>query len=464
MKSPFSSRALERTDAAPVIRFGMLSLGIAFGVFLLWSAFAPIASSLVVQGTLISDGRNKILQHPLGGRVAAIHVSDGMHVTEGEAIVTLDPAQSRAELTRLRARRSLLLASRRRLHSELGIVDSEPATWLSDSAFRGAAGIDPLTTSSIGLEAFDAATDADQAAARAIGESEKGVYRSGREALAKEIAALDAKIETLRRTRQGTVARLEAARRLADMSAREVRRLRPLANDGYVARNRLMDRERALLERESRASELEQEAAAVTTSIREVEHERARVRAADRNVSARQLTKITAELAELSDQIVAARAAVAQTVLRAPTSGTVVALVTGTVGGVVSAGESVAEIVPAAADMRIEARVAPRDIARIAVGQSARLAVTAFAWRGDDPVPARVVHIAADATRDEETGETYFPVRLAPEASDPAGRRAIAGWGAGMRADVYVHTGDRTFLSYLFEPLTRSFRRSFREG
>jgi len=35
---------------------------------------------------------------------------------------------------------------------------------------------------------------------------------------------------------------------------------------------------------------------------------------------------------------------------------------------------------------------------------------------------------------------------------------------AGMPAEVIIHAGERTFAQYLFGPLRKSLRRSFREG
>ena len=42
-------------------------------------------------------------------------------------------------------------------------------------------------------------------------------------------------------------------------------------------------------------------------------------------------------------------------------------------------------------------------------------------------------------------------------------RRVQAAGAAGMPAEVYVSTGERTAIAYLMQPLTDSMRSSFRE-
>ena len=453
------ARVEERTDAAPIIRFGAWSLGAAFAAFLVWGLFVPIASSVATVGTLVSDGRNKVIQHPTGGLVRAIRVRSGDRVEEGDALVELDPARARAELTRLEARARMLRAARARLKAQLApSAEASTASLLAVPApapvwsLRGAADDrDVLTASSKG----------------AVERSEADVFTYGRTQVREEVAALDSKIATLRRQREGLEARTFATEEMLELARAERDRLEPLVASGYVARNRLRDRDRAVIELEGKLVAQRQEERAVETRIEEIEHERGRVEAADMKLSSAELSRIQTELAELSDQIVAAEQGLAMSVLRAPVAGTVVKLAVSTQGGVVGGGDVIAEIVPSAAAIEVTARVKPADIAHVAVGDPARLSVTAFAWRGDEPLPARVSHVEADAAIDERTGETFFAVSVRPTeaaAATPAGRRMVSELRAGMQAEVHIRSGERTFVSYLFEPIARSFRRAFRES
>ena len=436
-----------RTDSGPVVRFGAWSLGVSFAIFLGWAAFVPIASSVATTGTLVTDGRNKVVQHPTGGLVRAIRVRSGDRVREGDGLIELDGARARAELTRLEARARMLEAAKSRLLAQVKgqpLAETAAPRW----SLRG----DALLTASV---------------PGSVERSQADVFTFGRAEVSEELATLDSKIETLERQREGLEARTASTEEMLDLARMERNRLEPLVASGYVARNRLRDRDRAVIEMEGKLVSQRQEERAIETRIAEIRHERERVKASDRKTSSSELSRIATELDELSDQIVAARQGLDMSVLRAPVSGTVVKMAVSTQGGVVGAGDVLAEIVPDAAAIEVTARIAPADIAHVDVGDPARLTLTAFTWRGDEPLPAEVTHVEGDAQTDERTGETYFAVSVRPTdeaAQTAAGRRLVADMRAGMKAELHIRSGERTFVSYLFEPIARSFRSAFREN
>ena len=105
----------------------------------------------------------------------------------------------------------------------------------------------------------------------------------------------------------------------------------------------------------------------------------------------------------------------------------------------------------------------PGDIDYVQIGQEADIAVTAFNRRVDDMLKGKVVYKSADAAKDEKTNEPYFTVRLELSGEAGKGRSRLGDVQAGMQSEVYIHTGSRTFMSYLVKPMIDSFRRAFRE-
>jgi multidrug efflux pump subunit AcrA (membrane-fusion protein) len=63
-------------------------------------------------------GRVKIVNHPRGGRVAAIHVREGQRVEAGATLVTLDGEIARSERSELLGRLQLRLVEVARLEAE----------------------------------------------------------------------------------------------------------------------------------------------------------------------------------------------------------------------------------------------------------------------------------------------------------------------------------------------------------
>lgn len=178
---------------------------------------------------------------------------------------------------------------------------------------------------------------------------------------------------------------------------------------------------------------------------------------------AAELARIGSELAPLEEQVAASEDIVRRTEIVAPVSGTVINLRMHTAGGIVRAGEPILDIVPRRDDLVIEARLAPDDIDSVQVGQRARVHLTPYAARNMPPLEGRLIRVDPDSSVDAATRERYYEIRVAVDPSHSLSLDADVKLAAGMPAEVYIDTGERSFLSYLAAPVIRSFRRAFRE-
>ena len=158
----------------------------------------------------------------------------------------------------------------------------------------------------------------------------------------------------------------------------------------------------------------------------------------------------------------AARFVLEQTELRSPVDGTVTDLRVHTVGGVVTPGEVLLEIVPANDRLIVEARVSPQDVDRVHIGQSAGIKLSAFDQRTLPELDGTVTYLSADIIEDQRSGQGFFLTRVeVPE--DQLARLNGLQVVPGMMASVFVRTGERTFVEYLLRPITASFDRAWRE-
>src|SRR3546814_5909980 len=71
-------------------------------------------------------------------------------------------------------------------------------------------------------------------------------------------------------------------------------------------------------------------------------------------------------------------------------------------------GATVMSIVPQSDDLKVEVRVPPVDIDRVAARQMARLRFTAFNQRTTPELEGRVEIVAAATTMDRTTGQPYY--------------------------------------------------------
>jgi HlyD family secretion protein len=73
-----------------------------------------------------------------------------------------------------------------------------------------------------------------------------------------------------------------------------------------------------------------------------------------------------------------------------------------------------------------------------------------------------VSRISADVTHDERAGYSYYTIRVDLPRSEVE-RLGNLQLQAGMQAEVFVQTHDRTPFQYLIKPLEEQFARAFRE-
>ena len=148
--------------------------------------------------------------------------------------------------------------------------------------------------------------------------------------------------------------------------------------------------------------------------------------------------------------------------IRAPRSGFVHELNVHTVGGVITPGETIMQIIPNEDKLVIEARVDPSDIDQVIIGQKAVLRLSAFNQRSTPELNGTVTQVSADLSRDEATGIHYFVVRLRlndGELERLEGKTLVP----GMPTEVFIQTELRTALSYLVKPMSDHIHRAFRE-
>jgi multidrug efflux pump subunit AcrA (membrane-fusion protein) len=176
----------------------------------------------------------------------------------------------------------------------------------------------------------------------------------------------------------------------------------------------------------------------------------------------RREAEIVGDLGENQAQMKVAEDAIARAMIKAPVSGTVIDLKIHTTGGVVKAGEPLMAIVPRDEPLTIEAQIEPNDIDVVRPGLAAHVRLTPYNVRFAPPMPGKVVHVSADRFTDQKTNANYYMARIAL-TKKPQEIDASIKLYPGMPAEVIIVTGERTMFDYLAAPITRSFRKAFRE-
>jgi len=235
-----------------------------------------------------------------------------------------------------------------------------------------------------------------------------------------------------------------------------------LVAEGLSSRTRLLELQRELAEVTGLRS---QNVAAIARAHQSIDEARLQITELTTNfinAAVQELGIVQNELLDLTEQIRAAQDVLRRTVIRAPMAGTVVGLQVHTVGGVVTPGQTLLDVVPKGDRLVVEAFVDPNDIDVVHVGLPAQVRLTALTQRNLAPLEGHVTRVSADRLVDERTGAAYFLARVELDdgSTELNGERLYP----GMQAEVMIVTGERTTLDYLSRPIVDSLNRAFREN
>lgn len=144
--------------------------------------------------------------------------------------------------------------------------------------------------------------------------------------------------------------------------------------------------------------------------------------------------------------------------LMAPTDGKINNINVTTIGGVVKPGEVIMEILPTSSDLIVEAKVSPADIAYVKEGQDATVKLDAYDYSIFGAMNGTVTYISPD-TLIEKTpkgDEPYYRVQIKITGVEFKGRGDEIVIKPGMTASVDIKAMERTVLSYLTKPITKT--------
>jgi HlyD family secretion protein len=429
------NRHFERSLAGELRRGGRVLM--AAGLFILvWAGLVPLSGAVIVAGTLVVQSSVKKVQHPAGGVVSAIFVHNGSKVKAGGELLRLDKTSAHSNLQVIARQLDEARLRIARLNAER---DGSKPRWPAEmSAELSAAERHRLLASEQDIFA------------------QRGAARRGQQQLA------ESRIKQLEKQILGLEAQLSSNRTQMTISAKELQNIEQLLKEKLVTMERLTALQREAARLQGIDGQLSSQVAETHNKINETRLQAIQTEENFRSEVMRDLNEAEAKEGELIERKTAADDQAKRTIVRAPATGTVQELVVHTVGGVVSAGEVMMAIVPDDDALEIDARLSPDKIDQVHLGQTAHVRLSAFNARTTPELSGIVETISADLVRDTQSGAVYYDVRiiLPPSEVNRLGKLQLV---PGMPAEVFLQTGDRTMLSYLFKPITDQLSRMFRE-
>lgn len=419
-------------DLRKSLRWGGGVLALLF----ILSLVVPIGGAVIGVGQVGVESRVKRIAHPFGGVIARIHVANGEHVTKGQILLQLDDKVSGADATYSSLTVEQLLAQKARLEAER----------------LGASGVGFPKE----LIAMDTPT------ARKAMADEARLFQMRRVEESQMRAQLAARVVQLNQQIVSLQAQIDSMQRQKALIEPERKGVKELWDKDLVTINRLNQMERTAAEMDGRIASLTADIAQTRSQITETQERTVQLSQTRRVEAGNELARVMAVLNEQQVRSVSAGDQKFRAEIRAPYSGTVEKIAFAAVGDVVRAAEPIMEIVPDADEMVVEVSVSPADIDQVRKDQTARVRFTSFN-RADTPeLDGKVTYVATDRSDNPESRQSYYMVRIAVDQNEL--RAEGLDLRSGMPAEVHIHTGNRSMLSYVTKPLRDQFARAFRDN
>ena len=417
---------------------GFGTLALLLGCLGGWMATTGLASAVVASGVVSVTGGTKLIQHAEGGIVSEIVARDGDVVDAGGVLVRLDGVVVRSDLSVINSQLRDALARQARLHAES--VDSD----------------------SIILPSLAADWPADPELSALLGDQAR-LYQSRKASLEGRDSQLQQQIVQTNAQIAGLLVQKGAIQRQVVLLAADEVRLQDLQNRGLLESSRVNDLKRSRAEMDGELGRLGAAIASASASLSALEISRVQLADDFQSEVLQELGAVTQRTQELLQRKSAADDRLKRLDIRAPVAGVVYQSAVHTVGGVVSAGETIMQVVPGGDQLTLDVRLNPLDVEKVFVGQQVSARFSGLDSRTTPELAAKVVSIAPNLTRDAGTGAQFFEVHIAVSEAEPGKLPKGITLVPGMPAEVYIKTGDRTVLSYLFAPFLDQFSRALRD-
>jgi adhesin transport system membrane fusion protein len=398
---------------------------------LVWMNWAEIDVVIRGSGKVTPATQVQLVQSLEGGVVTEILVSEGQLVEPNQSLVKISDVAFSSSFEENRLTYLELLARSSRLNAE---------------AFA--------------LEFI--VNDEVKADAPRLNLSEQSLFDSNREQLEDTLSILEEQINQQQSSLEEAESKARQVKRSLGLVKKEIKIKLPLKERGIIS-------EVEFLQLQQREAELEGELEGVQISvprlqsvIDEARFKKQKERLDFSNKAKKELNEVNSEIDRIRETQTALKDRVKRTTLRSPVRGIVKRLYANSIGGVVSPGNNVVEIVPQEDSLLVEIEIKPADIASVHIGQLSRLKFSAYDFAIHGSLAGEVFFVSADTITNED-GESFFVVRIKPTKDYIGHETKPLPIKVGMTVEADIVTSKKTILEFLMEPVHRGLDKALRE-
>lgn len=421
----------------PII-IGIWSSFLLLGSFLLWSVTAQVNSTAIANGKIVVDSNKKIIQHLEGGIIEKIYVKGGDRIEAGDSLIRLSETSAKANQELLSKQLFALKAAKMRLISQR---DDKEFIDFSEIANKYQNDVEFIK----------------------ILDGERELFKIQRRSLKERINILRQKIAQLKDEIEGLRYQEDSVSKRIKMISEESGSLDKLYEESIISKTRYLELKKQTAELEGNRGQFSSNISKVSQAISETELEIANIKTEKLNETLKELQEVQTKIADLEERSSASSDVLTRILITAPVSGIINNLRYHTRGGVISPGAEILEIIPQDDKLIVEVRVNPQDIDVVTIGLDSKVRLSAYKSKAVPLLKGVVINVSADSFDDEQSGLSFFVARIKIDEDELGKLQKNVRLYPGMPVESYIVTGSRTFLQYLFDPITISMRRAFRE-
>lgn len=420
-----AAEEIVETPAAPLGALVVWLVTLLLIVALAWSYFGRIDIVAVANGKISTEGSTKIIQPAISGVVTNINVHEGQRVKKGETLLALDK-----------------------------ITAEKDVATVNQSLNTARVERDILRRLAVGGNTDEIINNADlpdetKAMLRQFAGSQTALSAARQQAVNGTISNYQQQLQFNQQAKN----QLETnAQNLKNRKA-EIEKQLPNANpvDKLRLQNELSNIDQRITSADSAVLGQNQQLLQSQSALTQAQNQSQTQTAEINSAFSSQIIAAEKRIIELENNLVKAKQILAQTTITAPVDGTVLSLTVKTIGGVVNAGQQLAQIVPEKVPLYVDAALDNQDVGFVKPGQRVVVKVATYPFQRYGYLEGTVESISPDAIQDDKKGLIYkAKIKLNDDKSSKQNRLKLL---PGMSVSAEITTGQRRIIEFFLDPL-----------
>ena len=406
----------KNTDITGINRSTYITLLIALISAMLWLFMAQISSAVILQGSIKVYKNKTILQHPEGGKIGKVFVTEGQVVIKDDLLIELENPNLQSSLRNLERQNFSEQLRSERLKAEMNYPQA--------------------------FEYKESHLDSDQLQ---ILLTEKNLFDSRRKNLLSQLSSIREQIQFLNDEIISIQRTIKNDQIIIDKN-------KNLADKGFVSNAFIVNAEQTLNQHEAELARARQRISELS--------QRTNIAIDDfKKAAAGEMRATNEKMLEIEEKIKPTADAMQNLQVKSPVDGTVVNLFRLGIGSVLGAKEVIAEIVPSTRSLILEASLPSNQVSFVKPGQLARVKIQQLKQLGLKDLKGKVDTVSADTLSQGATGNLAYLVQISIDQE----MYQTFQLKPGMPAEVFIQAGTRTPFEYLSMPFSTFLDRAVKE-